>query len=187
VVATQEFGGSKYDFEGGVEIDCASRYHLCKAACCKLSVSLSREDVEEQALRWDPSQPYLLARGADRRCVHQDRASGRCGVYAYRPLLCRAFDCSKDQRIWLDFERGIINPQVHAPNWPPDWLETAERQLPAGGGPPAFTLMAESRDEDQPLMLVDANGAQYRIPRAFLEQARLTETRKALIEKLFDA
>jgi Fe-S-cluster containining protein len=117
-VAVQEFGASKYDFQGGPVIDCDRRLPLCGAACCKLPFALSREDVEEGVVRWDLGRPYMIAHGADHTCVHLDRETRRCGVYGQRPIPCRGYDCRGDTRIWLDFERRVINPRINDPDWP---------------------------------------------------------------------
>jgi hypothetical protein len=117
-VAIQEFGVSKYEFEGGAEIDCEARMPLCGAACCKLPLALSSEDVEEGVVRWDLGRPYMIRHDDDGFCVHLDRCSGGCTVYDQRPIPCRGYDCRKDERIWLDFERGIVNPRIHDPDWP---------------------------------------------------------------------
>ena len=50
----QEFDVPKREWTGGVEIDCEARIPLCHAACCRLGVGLSTEDVREGILRWDP-------------------------------------------------------------------------------------------------------------------------------------
>ena len=117
-VALQEFDVSKYDFDGGAEIDCDRRIELCGAACCRLPFALAREDIEEGVLRWDLGRPYMIAQGADGYCVHMDRTTHRCGVYEQRPIPCRGYDCREDGRIWLDFERRIVNPAIHDPGWP---------------------------------------------------------------------
>jgi Fe-S-cluster containining protein len=117
-VTIQEFDASKYEFQGGVEIDCASRIHLCQAACCRLALALSGEDVQEGLVRWDLGQPYIIARDEDGYCAHLDRKTCRCTVYDQRPIPCRGYDCRRDQRIWLDFGRKIINPQIYEPDWP---------------------------------------------------------------------
>jgi hypothetical protein len=117
-VAMQEFGVSKYEFKGGAEIDCGNRLHLCKAACCRLPFALSKQDVQEGIVKWDLGQPYMNARDAEGYCAHLDKCSGRCTVYAQRPIPCRGYDCRKDERIWLDFENGVINPRVNDPDWP---------------------------------------------------------------------
>ena len=104
----------KYNFHKQVEIDCDSRLHLCKAACCKIfSFALSRQDIREGIIKWDLGHPYMIAKDEDGYCKHLDRATYQCTVREHRPVPCRAFDCRKDKRIWLDFERKIINPDVH--------------------------------------------------------------------------
>ncbi|HSE38826.1 MAG TPA: YkgJ family cysteine cluster protein [Blastocatellia bacterium] len=117
-VAMQEFGVSKYEFKGGTEIDCDKRIELCKAACCRLPFALSKQDVKEGIIEWDLGQPYMNARGADGYCSHLDRCSGECAVYQQRPIPCRGYDCREDKRIWIDFERRIINPALADSNWP---------------------------------------------------------------------
>jgi hypothetical protein len=102
----------KYAFEGGVVIDCENRIPICKAACCRLSFALSRQDVEEGVLRWDFARPYMIAQGEDGYCAHLDRASHRCGVYQHRPVACRGYDCRKDSRIWADFDNRVPSPDL---------------------------------------------------------------------------
>lgn len=130
-VAMQEFGVSKYEFQGGAEIDCENRLHLCKAACCRLPFALSKQDVQEGVIKWDLGQPYINARDADGYCTHLEKCSGRCTVYAQRPIPCRGYDCRKDPRIWLDFENCVINPRVNDSDWP-ECLET-QAQISASG------------------------------------------------------
>lgn len=101
----------KYSLENEVHIDCAERFHVCRGACCKLGFLLSWQDVQE-GIRWDLGRPFLIARGADGYCVHFDRKVGRCRIYERRPAVCRLFDCRNDRRIWIDFEEGIINPNL---------------------------------------------------------------------------
>ena len=117
-VLVQDPEYDKYSFDGGVEIDCESRLHLCHAACCKLSFALSHQDVREGIVRWDLSRPYLNERAEDGWCVHLDRCNKGCTIHAQRPVPCRAFDCRNDARIWIDFERGIPNPDIGRPGWP---------------------------------------------------------------------
>jgi hypothetical protein len=116
-VAMMDYGVSKYDFSGGVAIDCEDRMPLCRAACCRLPFALSREDVQEGIVRWDLGQPYFVAQRPDGCCVHlgDDR---RCTVYDQRPVPCRGYDCRKDNRIWLDFENRVVNPRIAEPGWP---------------------------------------------------------------------
>ncbi len=111
-VAMQEDERDKYSFDETVEIDCASRVHLCKAACCRMSFALSQQDVEEGVIKWDLARPYLIAQDADGYCRHLDRKSNCCTVRDRRPLPCRGYDCRKDERVWVDFEKRIVNPDL---------------------------------------------------------------------------
>lgn len=102
----------KYAWEGHVSIDCESRIHLCRAACCGLRFPLSEQDLLEGVAAWDPQHPYMNAQDDSGQCVHHDLGSGRCSIYEKRPLPCRAFDCRADRRIWHDFENRIPNPEL---------------------------------------------------------------------------
>jgi hypothetical protein len=102
----------KYTFDDGVAIDCERRLPSCRAACCRLQFALSFQDIEEGVVRWDFAHPYLIRQGADGYCVHLDRGTSRCSVYAERPVPCRAYDCRHDERIWLDFEAMTPNPAL---------------------------------------------------------------------------
>jgi Fe-S-cluster formation regulator IscX/YfhJ len=112
VVALQEFDQDKYQFNEEVEIDCENRVHLCRAACCRLELALSKQDIEEGIVKWNLGKPYLIARDADGYCRHLDRESRRCSVWRQRPIPCRGYDCREDERVWLDFENGIVNPKL---------------------------------------------------------------------------
>jgi Fe-S-cluster containining protein len=116
-VALQEPETDKYSYRGVVEIDCGSRLHLCHAACCKLPFALSKQDVSERIVKWDLGRPYMIAQGEDGYCRHLDGRK-QCTIRENRPLPCRAYDCRKDRRIWLDFEQGLVNPDISRPDWP---------------------------------------------------------------------
>ena len=105
-------GGDKYvTDESHVHIDCADRLELCHAACCRLRVPLSRQDIVEDVVQWDHRQPFLNRQRADGHCVHCDEST-HPGIYSQRPGLCRSFHCRHDGRIWLDFERRVPHPGV---------------------------------------------------------------------------
>ncbi len=108
----------KYAYESGFQIDCESRVELCGSACCRLSFSLSQQDLAEGIVAADPGHPGRIAQDESRMCVHMEKQRSRCTIYPSRPLPCRAFDCRSDPRIWLDFERREINPAVKEPHWP---------------------------------------------------------------------
>lgn len=117
-VAIQEHETSKYDVPDPVSIDCENRVQLCKAACCRLSFALSKEDVEEGVVRWNLGHPYFIARTSDGCCAHLDPSSRSCGVYEQRPIPCRKYDCRTDERVWLDFDKKVPNPRVGDADWP---------------------------------------------------------------------
>jgi Putative zinc- or iron-chelating domain len=94
----------------GVEIDCASRIHLCHGRCCAYSIPLSQQDLLEGKLAWRIREPYYLPHGDDGYCSYQDRTSGGCGAYQHRPAQCRSYDCRTDARVWIDFDAGIPAP-----------------------------------------------------------------------------
>jgi hypothetical protein len=109
VIALQDFKEDKYRYSDQVQIDCASRVSICRAACCRLDLALSRQDLEEGIIKWDLGRPYLIARNSDDYCRHLDRYTCRCAVWQHRPIPCRGYDCRRGERIWLDFENSIIN------------------------------------------------------------------------------
>jgi Fe-S-cluster containining protein len=104
----------KYSFEGEVIIDCASRVHLCKAKCCTFAFYLTEQDLDEGVVRWDYGRPYWIQTGKNGHCVHCEPETLRCRIHRNRPYVCRAYDCRNDQRVWLDFERMIPNPELES-------------------------------------------------------------------------
>jgi Fe-S-cluster containining protein len=108
-----DLGGPKYKTPSP-PIPCDELIPLCGARCCTLSFSLSTEDLEEGVIRWDYAQPYLIRqRASDGYCVHNDPDSRGCTVHAYRPRVCRSYDCRKDKRVWIDYEARISAPMPH--------------------------------------------------------------------------
>lgn len=101
----------KYSLETEAEIDCEKRKHLCHAACCAMAYALSPQDIRE-GIRWSLGKPFMNARGADGYCVHLDRDTMNCSIYEHRPAVCRQYSCRNDRRIWLDFDKMIINPDL---------------------------------------------------------------------------
>jgi Fe-S-cluster containining protein len=102
----------KYAYQSEVEIDCASRIHLCRQACCRLRFALSVQDLEEGAVKWELGQPYMIRHDADGYCHHVDRQRARCAIYEQRPIVCRAYDCRQDKRIWADFENRSVSSEL---------------------------------------------------------------------------
>jgi Fe-S-cluster containining protein len=105
-----DLGGSKYEATSP-DIPCGELVSLCRARCCSLSFALSTEDLDEGVIRWDYGQPYLIRqRASDAYCVHNHPDSHACTVHAQRPRVCRQYDCRKDERIWVDYEKRIPAP-----------------------------------------------------------------------------
>ncbi len=110
--AYQDPEHDKYTFESTVEIDCPSRIHLCKAACCRLRFALSHQDVDEGIVQWDFAHPYFIAQAEDGYCRHLDRGCLGCSIHENRPVPCRGYDCRQDKRIWSDFDQRIVSPDL---------------------------------------------------------------------------
>ena len=91
-------------------IDCEARMHLCHGRCCGFESRLSAQDLREGKLEWEIDRPYYLARDRTGYCVYQNKESGLCGNYEYRPAACRRYDCREDRRVWIDFEKMIPAP-----------------------------------------------------------------------------
>jgi Fe-S-cluster containining protein len=102
--------GDKYAEGQGVLIDCASLIPLCHARCCTFKFFLTKQDLDEGAARWDYGNPYWIKQAEDGYCVHSDPQTRACAIHTKRPHVCRQFDCRKDRRIWLDFEKRIPAP-----------------------------------------------------------------------------
>jgi Fe-S-cluster containining protein len=92
-----------------VPVNCNERMHICKAVCCRLSFALSAGEVEAGRVKWDLGAPYHIRQESSGYCVHNNRATGGCGVYESRPGICRRYSCANDERIWTDFEKMQLN------------------------------------------------------------------------------
>ncbi len=117
----------KYSFDEEAEIDCQNRVHLCKAACCRLPFALSKQDIHEGVVQWDLGQPYIIAQEQDGYCSHLERDCWHCIIRKQRPVPCRAYDCRKGNKIWLDFGNHVINPDILRDDWPHCDAEESER------------------------------------------------------------
>jgi len=91
------------------EVDCDARMHICHAVCCKLSFALTPPEVETGRTKWDLGFPYMIRHESNGYCTHNDTATGRCGIYADRPGVCRRYNCAGDTRIWKDFDNMELN------------------------------------------------------------------------------
>lgn len=87
------------------ELPCAEAAPMCHAACCKMDFELSPQDVEEGIVRWDVARPFFIAHDAHGTCRHNERRA--CVIHEQRPAMCRVYDCSKDPRVWRDFDTRV--------------------------------------------------------------------------------
>jgi Fe-S-cluster containining protein len=108
----------KYNFNQETTIDCEARIHRCRGACCRIPFALSKQDIHEGIVRWDLGRPYLIEHGDGGYCIHMKGSTHTCGIYQNRPVPCRAFNCSGDERIWLDFANMVENPDINRNDWP---------------------------------------------------------------------
>ena len=111
-VALTDDEQDKYAYERPVQIDCENRLALCRGACCRLRFALTVQDLEEGTVKWELGRPYMIRHQANGYCHHLDSETKGCGIYQSRPIVCRAYDCSKDKRIWADFENRIVSPNL---------------------------------------------------------------------------
>ena len=86
--------------------------------CCRLPFALSKQDIREGIVHWDLGQPYLVAHNGNGTCYHLDCDVLVCTVWEHRPVPCRGFDCRQDERIWLNFENMVVNPDINRGDWP---------------------------------------------------------------------
>jgi Fe-S-cluster containining protein len=120
----------KYKIPEMPEIDCAGKIHLCKAACCSFTYCLTIQDIYE-GVRWNLSKPFTSVRGEDGYCIYFNKQNEmKCSMYDKRSLSCRQFDCRNDQRIWVDFDKNIINPNLCSELGLQETIETTEPAEP---------------------------------------------------------
>jgi len=133
-----DLGGDKYE-TASPDVPCDELIPLCGGRCCTLSFALSTADLDEGVIRWDYGQPYLIRqRASDGYCVHNDPDGRACTVHAFRPRVCRAYDCRNDPRVWIDYEQRIIAPL-------PSRAEPHPEAAEASSSPPAFDLFERAR------------------------------------------
>lgn len=102
--------GNKYAEGQAVEIDCFALLPLCHARCCTFKFFLTKQDLDEGVARWDYGNPCWIKQAADGYCIHSDPQTRACTIHGKRPHVCRQYDCRRDKRIWIDFEKRIPAP-----------------------------------------------------------------------------
>jgi len=96
----------------GVCFDNDGRRKQCKAVCCSFIFALTKGDVKKGISQWNPKRPYFIARDEDGYCPHLNRETLLCSIWEDRPERCRNYDCRKDQNVWQDWEKRILNQDV---------------------------------------------------------------------------
>lgn len=124
-----DFQGDKYTVDA-VYIDCNSRIHKCKAACCRLQFALTRQDLTEASkmgiMLWNPELKYCISQTDNNYCCQSNQENYACKIYSYRPYKCRIYDCRSDKRIWKDYERMEVNPETNNSRWPLSLIENVK-------------------------------------------------------------
>lgn len=81
------------------DIDCdAGRALGCGTFCCRLLVRLDPDEREpgENGL---PPKGFVDKDLNDGLCIHLDRESHRCRIWARRPRICREYHCNDDEML----------------------------------------------------------------------------------------
>jgi Fe-S-cluster containining protein len=97
--------------DGFAPVNCSERLPICRAACCKLSFVLTAEEAESGRVKWDLGKPYYVRQESTGYCHHLDMNDKVCSVYENRPGCCRRYSCARDERIWKDFDKVILNEE----------------------------------------------------------------------------
>ncbi len=79
---------------------CHQRLTLIIKMFVQYRFSLTREEVEQGRVQYEPSRPYFIKIDPDGYCPHLDRETLKCAVWEERPLRCRQYDCRGDREIW---------------------------------------------------------------------------------------
>lgn len=90
------------------DIDCdAGRALGCQTFCCRLLVRLDPDEREpgENGL---PPKGFVDKDLADGFCIHLDRVTHRCGIWAKRPRICREYHCNDDEMLQAALRLGAI-------------------------------------------------------------------------------
>jgi hypothetical protein len=76
---------------------CQDAMPFCHGNCCTLhGLDLSTEEVQAGKYEMiDTDRGPQLKRGADGRCVYQDRYSFACSIWGEKPKLCHDFHCTR--------------------------------------------------------------------------------------------
>lgn len=86
-----------------VSVDCATGRRLgCQTFCCRLLVRLEPEERRAQAGQVPKG---FVDKDPDGLCVHIDRETFWCRIWAERPRVCREYDCNADPLLQVALRR----------------------------------------------------------------------------------
>lgn len=81
------------------DIDCdAGRRLGCRTFCCRLLVRLDPDEREAGDNGLAP-KGYIDKDLNDGLCIHLDRETQRCRIWARRPRVCREYHCNDDDML----------------------------------------------------------------------------------------
>lgn len=88
-------------------IDCSRYIDKCQAKCCSYIFALTKDEVAAGHIEYNKEKPYFIARDkSDGLCPHLNRKSLHCEIWDSRPLRCRRYDCSRDEKLAPEWIRN---------------------------------------------------------------------------------
>ena len=80
-------------------IDCSQYINQCQAKCCSFIFALTKDEVAAGHIQYNQDKPFFIARDQeDGLCPHLNRGSLQCDIWETRPIRCRRYDCSRDEK-----------------------------------------------------------------------------------------
>ncbi len=104
--------GDENNNEKEVVFDHGGRKSICKAICCSFNFALTKDEVDRGIIKWNKEWPYFISKEEDGYCSHLNRETLECEIWENRPQRCRKYDCRKDPKVWIDWEKKIINEKI---------------------------------------------------------------------------
>ena len=85
-------------------VDCEEGRRLgCHTFCCRLLVRLQAHEREPGSMK------SCVDKAPDGLCLHLDRVSFRCGIWARAPAICAAYDCGTDPLLQVVLREGFTS------------------------------------------------------------------------------
>lgn len=89
-------------------IDCdAGRRLGCQSFCCRLLVRLKPHEMEETGDGTPPKS--FIDKDAEGYCIHFDKQTSLCGIWAQRPEICREYECNTDVMLQIALREEFRN------------------------------------------------------------------------------